>query len=150
MPGDGFERITNGVFVITSSAGGKDNGMTAAWVSRASHVPALVMVSVGKRRHSLGMIKASGSFCVNILSEGQLSLAKNFGFASGSSTDKFRGIEYKRTGLGNPLMEGLSGYLDCRLVHTYDAGDHEIIVGEVVEGEDFGRTPLPCRMDDFF
>jgi flavin reductase (DIM6/NTAB) family NADH-FMN oxidoreductase RutF len=145
-----FRTIHNGVFVVTSKEGDKLNGMTAAWVTRVSFNPPLVAVSIGKTRYSHGMLERSGVFAINILSEGQVALGKHFGFKSGRKTDKLKGIEYTTAKTGSPILEGISGFLDCRVVGSCDAGDHTIFVGEVVDSGAYERPPLPFRHEDFF
>lgn len=146
-----FGTIRNGVFVITTKKGEKVNGMTAAWVSRASFKPPLLSVSIGKTRYSHALIKESGVFAVNVLSEKQIAGGKHFGFKSGRNTDKFRDFEYITHKTGSPILLDTAGYFDCRVVNTCDAGDHTIFVGEVVDAEAYeDNNPLLYRHEDFF
>lgn len=146
-----FRQIFNGVFVITTKKGDKINGMTAAWVARSSFKPPMVSVSIGKSRFSHNLIKESGVFAVNILSEKQIAEGKHFGFKSGRKTDKFKDIEYVTAKTGAPILKNTAGYLDCRVVNSCDAGDHTIFVGEVIDGEVYETNkPLLYRHDDFF
>ena len=147
-----FRQILNGVFVITTKQGNKVNGMTAAWVTRSSFKPPLLSVFIGKTRYSHQLIKDSGIFAVNILSEKQIAYGKHFGFKSGKNIDKFKDIEYTTAKTGSPILKNTAGYLDCKVVNTYDAGDHTIFVGEVLEAEayyDEDNHPLLFRHEDF-
>ena len=146
-----FRKIFNGVFVITTKKGDKVNGMTAAWVSRASFKPPLLSVSIGKTRYSHGLIKDSGVFAVNVLSDKQTAEGKHFGFKSGRKTDKFEGIEYETRKTGSPILRNTAGYFDCKLVNTCNAGDHTIFTGEVVDAEAYeDNVPLLYKSEDFF
>jgi flavin reductase (DIM6/NTAB) family NADH-FMN oxidoreductase RutF len=146
-----FRKIFNGVFVITTKNGEKVNGMTAAWVSRASFKPPLLSVSIGKARYSHDLIKESGVFAVNVLSEKQIAVGKHFGFKSGRKTDKFEDMEYETRKTGSPILPDTSGYLDCRVVSTCDAGDHTIFLGEVIDAEVYeDNDPLLFKHGDFF
>ncbi|MFH0862257.1 MAG: flavin reductase family protein [Candidatus Altiarchaeota archaeon] len=146
---EAFDKIINGVCVVTVKAEGKINGMTAAWYTRVSFSPPLVMVSVAPKRFTHGLIKKAGSFCINILAEDQLPLAKAFGSSSGRTTDKFKGVKYKAGKTGSPILEDTAAYLDCRLAHSYEAGDHTLFVGEVVDAGASEKRPLPSRMEDY-
>jgi flavin reductase (DIM6/NTAB) family NADH-FMN oxidoreductase RutF len=131
-----FRKIFNGVFVITTKKGDIVNGMTAAWVSRASFKPPLLSVSIGKTRYSHDLIKDSG---------------EHFGFKSGRKTDKFEGIEYETRKTGSPILQNTAGYFDCNVVKTCDAGDHTIFTGEVVDAEVYeDNVPLLFKHEDFF
>ena len=146
-----FRNIFNGVFVITTKKGDKVNGMTAAWVSRASFKPPLLSVSIGKTRYSHDLIKDSGVFAVNVLSDKQIAEGKHFGFKSGGKTDKFEGIEYETRKTGSPILPETAGYFDCKVVNTCDAGDHTIFIGEVVDAEAYeDNNPLLYKHKDFF
>lgn len=134
-----FKKLTIGVYVITVKSGEKANGMAAAWVSRVSHVPPLVMVSVGHTRYSHDLIREAGAFCVNVLAEGNDDYYSVFGMSSGRDRDKFEKIKYGEGKTGSPILEGTAGYLDCKVVSEHDAGDHTIFVGEVVEAKAYDK-----------
>ncbi|MBD3387830.1 MAG: flavin oxidoreductase [Candidatus Altiarchaeales archaeon] len=137
-----FEKIVTGIHVITVKAGDKVNGMAAAWVTRVSHSPPLVMVSVAHTRFTHNLIQQAGSFCVNILAEGQDDLVTRFGFKTGKSTDKFDGLPYGTGETGSPILDGTAGYLDCKLISSHEAGDHTIFVGEVVDAKAYDKNPM--------
>ncbi len=146
-----FRQIQNGVFVITTRNEDRVNGMTAVWVARSSFKPPLLSVSIGKSRFSHDMINKSKVFAVNILSEKQIAEGKYFGFKSGRTTDKFKGVEYTTGKTGSPILKGIAGYFDCMVVNSCDAGDHTIFVGEVLDAEVYeNNLPLLYRHDDFF
>lgn len=146
-----FRQILNGVFIITTAKDDKVNGMTAVWVARSSFKPPLVSVSVGKTRYTHELIKESGVFAVNILSEKQIAHGKHFGFKSGRKTDKFKDVDYTTSKTGSPILKDISGYFDCKVFSSCDAGDHTIFVGEVIDSEIYeNNRPLLYKHDDFF
>lgn len=146
-----FRQIHNGVFVVTTAKGDKVNGMTAVWVARSSFKPPLLSVSIGKQRYSHDLIRESGVFALNILSEKQIAQGKHFGFKSGKNTDKFKDIEYTTCKTGSPILKDIAGYLDCKVVNSCDAGDHTIFVGEVLDAEAYeDNLPLLYKHEDFF
>jgi len=125
--------------------------MTAAWVTRVSFNPPLVMVSIGKTRFSHELIKKSKVFAVNILKEGQIEIGKHFGFKSGKKIDKFATIPFDTKATGSPILKEIAGYLDCKLISYVEAGDHTIFLGEVIDaGADRKALPLIYRKEDFF
>jgi 3-hydroxy-9,10-secoandrosta-1,3,5(10)-triene-9,17-dione monooxygenase reductase component len=34
---------------------------------------------------------------------------------------------------GAPVLEGVAAWIDCRIDQTFEAGDHWLVVGEVLE-----------------
>jgi len=147
-----FEALIHGVYVVTTRAGEKINGMTAAWVSQVSLKPLLVMVSIAPARYTHTLILESGSFAINVLASDQAELAKRFGFKSGRNTDKFAGLETFPAPSGAPILPQAYAYLDLKLAHTFAAGDHTLFVGELVEAKILHpeRRPLIFKKSDFF
>ena len=130
-----FNVQVRGVMVITTKWGEKMNGMSAAWVSRASEQPFLVMASVYKENYSHDLIQQSRIFAVNYLREGQQNLAIHFGKQSGREVDKCRKVLYSTDKTGAPILNDCLAYLDCRVINQMDSGDHTIFLGEVLSGK---------------
>jgi flavin reductase (DIM6/NTAB) family NADH-FMN oxidoreductase RutF len=129
-----FNVQVRGVVVITTTWGQKLNGMSAAWVSRASEQPFLVMASVYKKNYSHDLIHKSGIFAVNYLRQGQQRLAIHFGKQSGREVDKFLKVPYFAEKTGAPILKDCLAYLDCGVIDRMDSGDHTIFLGEVLSG----------------
>ncbi len=123
------------VVVITTKSRQKLNGMSAAWVSRASEQPFLVMASIYKEHYSHNLIKTSKIFAVNYLRDGQQKLAIHFGKQSGRDVEKFRKVPYFTEKTGAPILKDCLAYLDCRVINQMDSGDHTIFLGEVLAGK---------------
>lgn len=143
--------IPQGVFIVTSKANGKINGMTAAWVSQVSFRPKLLAVAIAPQRYTYELIKQSHLFCINVLEKNQVDLAKHFGFKSGRSFNKFENIPYIYSLNGLPVLKDAIAYFECEFYGECKAGDHMIVIGEVGdykvlrEGE-----PLIFRWEDYF
>jgi len=126
--------IISGVYVIGARLGERVNAMTAAWVCRASFDPPLITVAVGKTRFSHNMIIESGVFSVNALGPDNIATAKHFGLKTGRKTDKFAGVAYDTKVTGAPILKDALAWMDCRVVSHHDAGDHTLVIGEVIDG----------------
>ncbi len=144
--------ISLGVYIITTKGKEKSNGMTASWVSQVSFMPIMLMVSIAPQRYTYDLIKESGYFAINTLAEDQMDLAKHFGFTSGSNTDKLKGIPFFNAPQGSPVLENAYSFFECRLIDTFDAGDHTLFVGETVTAKllNSSKEPLIFNWDDYF
>ncbi|MCS7200283.1 MAG: flavin reductase family protein [Caldimicrobium sp.] len=144
--------IPQGVFIITTQVNGVINGMTAAWVSQVSFKPRLLGVAIAPQRYTYELIQKSKTFCVNVLGEDQVELARHFGFRSGRKFNKFEGIPYKHALKGSPVLLSAIAYFECEVTHQFEAGDHVIVVGEVGDYEVINpnKVPLLFRWDDYF
>ena len=147
-----FTGLVHGVYVVTTKAGERVNGMTAAWVSQVSLKPLLVLVSIAPPRYSHNLIKESGVFAINVLSRDQIDLGKRFGYQSGRKVDKFAGLDYLTAATGAPILPQAFAYFDLRVVDTFPAGDHTLFVGEVLEAKILHpeAQPLVFKKSDFF
>jgi flavin reductase (DIM6/NTAB) family NADH-FMN oxidoreductase RutF len=147
-----FTALVHGVYVVTTRAGDKVNGMTAAWVSQVSLNPLLVMASIAPARYSHDLIKEAGAFAINVLTKEQADLGKRFGFKSGRKVDKFAGLDWVAAPSGAPILPQAYAYLDLKLVYTYDAGDHTLFVGQVTDAKILHpqSQPLVFNKNDFF
>jgi flavin reductase (DIM6/NTAB) family NADH-FMN oxidoreductase RutF len=129
-----FRRIASGVHVVGVAAGGRRNGFTAAWVVQLSFQPPLLALSINTGHASYPLLVGGGTFTVNVLERGQLAMARHFGVQSARNVDKLAGARWRATASGAPVLEDCVAYYDCRVVARHPAGDHELVIGEVVDG----------------
>lgn len=138
-----FRQLTNGLYVVGVAHGGKLGGFTAAWITQVSYDPLLVALSVNPEHASFPLLIASGNFAVSILGQGQLELAEHFGTQSGRNVDKLAAQRWQPAGCGAPVLSDAIGYLDCRVVACHPAGDHELVLAQVVAGSVLAQDALP-------
>ena len=133
-----------GVTVVTGILDGEPVGFTIGSFTSVSLDPPLVgflpMVT-SERWHR---IRASGSFCVNVLGDGQGDLC--WQFAKNSIEQPFDGVAWHPSDItGSPVLDAAIAYMDCTIDEVYDAGDHHFVMGRVVELEhaDPATEPRP-------
>lgn len=124
-----------GLYAITVHSGGADHGITAAWVMQASFAPAMLVASVESESRALPMIRDAKAFVVNVLAVEQRDLASRLGAAAPAEALPKLADTPCRPGpvTGLPVLTQALGWLECRLVATMPAGDHTLVLGEVVE-----------------
>ena len=143
--------IMNGVSVVTSSSQNKRAGCTVSWFAQVSFSPVLIMISLSSARHTYSLITKSNIFNVNVLSDTQLDIARHFGLISGRTTDKFEKITCILGKNNAPVLPEVKALFECRVVHTYQAGDHDLFIGEVTSfTEDAAKKPLLFRGADYW
>jgi 3-hydroxy-9,10-secoandrosta-1,3,5(10)-triene-9,17-dione monooxygenase reductase component len=128
-----------GIAIITGMGGDEPVGLTCQSFSSVSLDPPLVGFVPGKSSTSWPRIRPSGAFCANILSEEQEDLCRVFATAG---ADKFRGVGWRAGETGSPIIADTLAWVDCRIVTEHDAGDHDIVIGKVIE-LDAARTGKP-------
>jgi len=129
-----LRRWASGVTIVTTRAGERVAGMTVSAFSAVSLDPPLVMVCASHAAQTLPVILESRVFAVNVLAWGQHELSAQFALA-GNEALRFEGIAYRQGPTGSPWLPDTLAVLDCRMVATHEAGDHEILVGQVVAAE---------------
>ncbi len=130
-----FRRLTCGVYVVGVAHRDARDAFTAAWVMQVSFDPLLLVLVVNPSNASYPLLVASRAFSINVLGQGQLDHARRFGTASGRDVDKLAGVGWEpapRT--GSPLLIEAVAYFDCELAERHRAGDHELVVGRVLDG----------------
>ena len=144
--------VPTGISIVTVRSGDKINGMTAAWITQVSLKPAMIAVSIAPQRYTHGLIEKSGYFCINALPVESIDLAKHFGLKSGRKTDKFKGMRYTNALKGSPVLESAYAYVECEVVHAYEAGDHTLFIGTIIDSAELkeNANPLIFRWNDFF
>ena len=124
-------RLPTGVVVVTGGDPEQPSGLVVGSFMSVSLEPPLVAVSPAKISTSWPAIEAGGQFCANVLGEGQEKIAKRFAQTGGN---KFRGIDWSPApATGSPLLDGVAAWIDCRIYRRYEAGDHWLVLGEVLE-----------------
>jgi len=123
-----------GVTVVAVAAGDGDmHGMTVNSFSSVSLDPMLVSVCLSQASRGFGLIEQAGAFAVNVLAAGQQDLSRWFADRSRpAGPAMFDGVPFDRGITGCPLLAGASASFDCRLRQCHRAGDHLIVLGEVV------------------
>lgn len=108
--------------------------MTANWVTQASFEPPMLAVAIENDSKSLPMIRDARGFVVNVLGSGQRDLAARLGRSSRKVPAKLVGVPTRPApATGAPILTDALGWLECRLVASMPAGDHTVVLGEVVE-----------------
>jgi flavin reductase (DIM6/NTAB) family NADH-FMN oxidoreductase RutF len=130
--------FATGVTVVTTRAGGSDAGMTLNSFTSVSLDPLLILISLAHKTRTLEAVNQSQRFAVNILHRNQREVALAFAkpgapFPDGYTVQDPHGFVVVRHALA---------ILRCEVHDIHTAGDHDLVVGEVVDFEGSGGQPL--------
>ena len=133
-------RFATGITVSTALApDGTPHGFTANSFTSVSMEPPMVLICVDHRANVLRHFEQAAHFGVNILAESQEALSVRF---AERGLDRFVGIEWRPGETGVPLLAGALARFECATRQTISAGDHTIILGEVMHAEWEVGAPL--------
>ena len=135
---DVIGRFASGVTIITTTVDGAPFGTTASAVSSLSMEPPMVLVCLNKTSETQAAILKAGTFCVNILAEGQQDLAYQFA----GKGDKFANTTYEQGIDGVPVLGGTLAHLECRVAETVTGGTHTVFLAQVATAAGHERAPL--------
>ena len=122
-----------GVCAVTSvSTGDTPIGMTVGSFTSVSLDPPLVAFFPDKGSSSWPKIRASGRFCVNILSEDQEAVCRQI---ASKHPRKMDSIAHRRSPHGNPVIDSVVAWIDCEVASVSEAGDHFVVLGRVLHLE---------------
>ena len=137
-------KLSYGLFVLTATENGKDNGCIINTATQVTDNPKRMTIAVNKSNFTCGMIERTKKFTVSILSqEATFDMFKRFGFASGRDTDKFTGYnDHYRTENGTYFIcEGTNAYISCTVTEMIDCDTHILFIADVTEAETLSEVP---------
>jgi 3-hydroxy-9,10-secoandrosta-1,3,5(10)-triene-9,17-dione monooxygenase reductase component len=138
---DVLGRFATGVAVVTAMSDGEPVGMTCQSFSSVSLSPPLVLFCPARTSRAWPLIQRAGSFCVNLLADGQHELSD---VMATKGVDKFADIGWEPTPrTGSPLLKGVLGFVDCTIHAVHEAGDHYVVLGRVQELESYDEVTDP-------
>jgi 3-hydroxy-9,10-secoandrosta-1,3,5(10)-triene-9,17-dione monooxygenase reductase component len=140
--------FVTGVTVISALDGERPLGITVNALSSVSLDPPLVMVALDRRRFLTPVVRAAGRYAVNILSEQQQALSDCFaGAPVEPGREAFCGAPWHPGKTGLPIIEGAIASLECTVVETFSAGDHDLFIGRVDALGTEDDHPMPLLYD---
>ncbi len=130
-----LRKIPYGLYVIGVKDKGTHHAFTGSWFSQCSLKPPRVMLGVRHGTHSLEMLKEGRVFSVNLLAKTDKKILEQFFKPTPASGNRFGDLGFSLKRTGTPILDSCIAYLECEVKDIVEAGDHSIVIGEVVEAE---------------
>ena len=108
-------------------------GATIGSFTSTSLEPPLISFNVQKHSRFHHIIQQAPRFGVHLLEESQQALAEHFARPGLSSEEQFASVPVITHADNLPLLQEVDHILICTPYAFYEAGDHTIVVGKVVE-----------------
>jgi flavin reductase (DIM6/NTAB) family NADH-FMN oxidoreductase RutF len=143
-------KIPSGLFILTARHEGAETGMLASWVQQCAFSPPLVTVAIKQGRLLSDWLTDGAPFTINLLDEDQTDMIGHFGRGFAAGEPAFEEIDLLPHGTAPILAEALA-YLHCRVVNRHTAGDHEVLICQVLGGAviNEGRPMVHIRKSGF-
>jgi len=150
-----LSQFATGVTIVTVEwATRRVHGMTANAFTSVSLEPPLVSVCVDERAQLLPLIRDRRAFGINVLKQNQQNLSEFFARPEQEQGQHEREavkhqVSFRWTAEGVPLLDNVLCQIACRLHAAYVAGDHTIVVGEVLSAQLYSGAPLVFFRGDY-
>lgn len=132
--------VPTAVTIVTAPGDEVAAGATANAVASLSLDPPLMLVCLDHRSRTLGAVRRSGRFAVNVLAAEAEEHARIFA-TTAPHAEKWAGVSVEDRD-GVPILKEALVWVVCELRDLLDGGDHVIVTGTV---QDLGAregTPL--------
>ncbi len=114
-------------------------GFTANSFTSVSLDPQLISICIDKESFNIDSFSITKHFAVSVLSEDQQSISTTF---ATPNEDRFQNVEWRAEDTGSPIIENAVAWFDCNTRQVIDAGDHLILIGEIIAFDSSPKTPL--------
>jgi flavin reductase (DIM6/NTAB) family NADH-FMN oxidoreductase RutF len=130
--------FATGVTVVTTNSHGRPAGMTLNSFTSVSLDPLLVLVSLAHGTRTLEIVQKCDRFAINVLHRRQRDVALAFARPGAPFPEGHTVVDPA----GYLVVRHALAILRCQVFAIHTAGDHELVVGEVVDFEGSGGEPL--------
>jgi flavin reductase (DIM6/NTAB) family NADH-FMN oxidoreductase RutF len=133
--------LATGVTVVTTTHEGRPLGCVANSVTSVSLTPPTMLVCLGRHSSTRPALASAGAFALNILPDNEESrrVCKLF---AGKGAQKFADVSHRVEASGAPILDVAMSWLDCKVIETYEFGDHTIFIGAVLAAHESTAAPL--------
>ena len=126
-------RFATGVTVVSTRADGVDHAMTVNSFTSVSLDPVLVLVCIDRAARFHAAVLQAGTWGVSVLAAHQEHVSRAFASRGRDRSEQFASVlVHPGEVTGAALVDGALATLECRTSSTLDAGDHTVLVGEVL------------------
>lgn len=136
MNSKALQKLSYGLYVLTTKLGNKDNGCIINTAVQVTSNPEYISIAVNNSNYTTELLTESKVFNLSVISEkADFSLFTHFGFQSGRTVDKFDGYQDATT-LSNGVKlvtKGVSAYFSCKVISATNLGSHTLFIAEITD-----------------
>lgn len=148
MNTDSLNNISCGLYVLTASDNGIDNGCIINTLAQLTSSPLQIGVTVSKETFTHDMVAKTGIFNASVIdTSADFELIKHFGFQSGKDKKKFGTADsyryeprFSENGLIY-LSTFSNAYVSGKVTSSVDLGTHTMFIADMTDGEILSDKP---------
>jgi flavin reductase (DIM6/NTAB) family NADH-FMN oxidoreductase RutF len=145
-----FQKLSYGLYVVSSIKGDKINAQIANTVFQLTSEPAVLGIGLNKNNLTHEYLKESGAAVISILGQRtNMDLIGRFGFKSGRDVNKFDGASYKPAASGAPIITDPAtvGWIELKVTQTLPLSTHTFFICDATDGEILSQDGLLTYAD---
>lgn len=138
MDNKAMYKLSYGLFVLTTSLNGKDNGCITNTAIQVTTEPNQIAFAVNKANLTHDMLMEAKKFNLSVISEkADFELFKHFGFQSGRDVNKFENFSDFKTAVNDIpyITRGTNALISGWVTDTKDLGTHTLFIATVTNLE---------------
>ena len=138
MENKAMYKLSYGLFVLTTSLNGKDNGCITNTAIQVTTEPNQIAFAVNKANLTHDMLMEAKKFNLSVISEkADFELFKHFGFQSGRDVNKFENFSDFKTAVNDIpyITRGTNALISGWVTDTKDLGTHTLFIATVTNME---------------
>lgn len=146
-----YRLLNHGPTVLVSALHGENrNVMAAAWNMPLDFSPPKIAVVIDKNTYTRQLIKASGSFAINVPCRAQAEMVVKVGSSTGhellgkEADNKFIAFDiptFSASKIEAPLLQGCIAWLECKIIPELHIQDtYDLFLAEVVAAQADSRV----------
>ena len=139
--------MSYGVYVVSVKSDGKYAAAIVTWLTQVTFKPQQIMLALEADGRLYAKVEKEMVFAVNIPDSGQKKLAASFLKRCHVEGGTINGFPFFEGKSGAPYFEGCTFYLECKVRHIFELGDHELVIAEVVDSRE-GEGTIPLTLKD--
>src|SRR5438067_1005020 len=115
--------IPYGLYVLTAKHGDDVASATVNWVTQCSFKPPLIAVGIKADTHPYTVVKESGHFALNVLSDEQKDAAQAFFMTVNPEGSKLGPFTFFAGQTGSPILVETPASWECEVRQVVEQGD---------------------------
>jgi 3-hydroxy-9,10-secoandrosta-1,3,5(10)-triene-9,17-dione monooxygenase reductase component len=128
-----MSRFPTGVVVVATSCAGRLHGMTVNSFTSVSLDPLLLLFCASRTSTTWPYLRVARRFAVSVLGAGQEEAGRVF---ADRGDDRFGAVSWSYNRSGQPILDDAIAWFDCAIEGIVVAGDHDIVVGRVLDAQE--------------
>jgi flavin reductase (DIM6/NTAB) family NADH-FMN oxidoreductase RutF len=131
------------VYIVGVAHHARRDAFTASAVMQASYNPLILALAINPEHASYALLCAGQTFAVSVLEQRQMHLARRFGTSMPEAADKMDRVAWRYGRRGAPILNDGLAFFECALHADIPAGDHRIVLGQVIDGALLSPAGVP-------